>query len=111
MPPKTPSTTTAKTLAPPRLPPLPRLRVRRPNQAEANPCLGIMSSVLSTFPSTSLPLSLTFQVGRVSMGWLTRGSRLLGFLGVHVRRVYQAGASATDVHGRAEGEGGEEEYD
>lgn len=37
--------------------------------------------------------------------------RLLGFLGVYVRRMYQAGASAADVHGRAEGEGGEEEYD
>ena len=33
-------------LAPPRLPPLSKLRVRRPNQMELNPCLGIMSSVL-----------------------------------------------------------------
>jgi hypothetical protein len=30
------------------LPPLPKLRVRRPNKPEANPCLGIMSSVLGT---------------------------------------------------------------
>lgn len=45
------------------------------------------------------------------MNWLIRGGRLLGFLGVHVRRVYQAGASATDVHGRAESEDGEEEHD
>ncbi len=110
MPPKTPSTTTAKTLAPPRLPPLPRLRVRRPNQAEANPCLGIMSSVLS-ISSLPLPPSLTVHVGRLLMSWLTRGGRLLGFLGVHVRRMYQAGASVADVYGRAEGEGGEEEYD
>ena len=28
------------------LPPLPKLRVRRPNKPEANPCLGAMSSVL-----------------------------------------------------------------
>lgn len=39
----------------PRLPPLPKLRVRRPNQSAENPCLGIMSSVLSTslFPPCS----------------------------------------------------------
>jgi hypothetical protein len=30
-----------------RLPPLPKLRVRRPNKAETNPCVVIMSSVLS----------------------------------------------------------------
>jgi hypothetical protein len=28
------------------LPPLPKLRVRRPNKPETNPCLGVMSSVL-----------------------------------------------------------------
>ncbi|KAI6710016.1 mitochondrial 37S ribosomal protein YmS-T, partial [Diplocarpon mali] len=44
MPPKGSSTA----LQPMRLPPLPKLRVRRPNQAEANPCLAIMSSMLST---------------------------------------------------------------
>lgn len=44
MPPKGSSTA----LQPMRLPPLPKLRVRRPNQADANPCLAIMSSVLST---------------------------------------------------------------
>ena len=33
-------------LAPTRLPPLPRLRVRRPNKTEMNPCMGIMTSVL-----------------------------------------------------------------
>ena len=30
----------------PRLPPLPKLRVRKPDQANANPCIGLMSSVL-----------------------------------------------------------------
>ncbi|KAL1652404.1 40S ribosomal protein mrp10 [Didymella pomorum] len=29
------------------LPPLPKLRVRRPNKPETNPCLGAMSSVLA----------------------------------------------------------------
>lgn len=32
--------------AAPRLPPLPKLRVRKPDQANANPCIGVMSSVL-----------------------------------------------------------------
>jgi hypothetical protein len=31
------------------LPPLPKLRVRRPNKPETNPCLGAMSSVLGTY--------------------------------------------------------------
>ncbi|TVY54706.1 37S ribosomal protein MRP10, mitochondrial [Lachnellula cervina] len=35
------------TSMPMRLPPLPKLRVRRPNQSEANPCLALMSSVLN----------------------------------------------------------------
>ena len=42
MPPKGGSTQ----LAPPRLPPLPKLRVRRPNAPQPNPCVGIMTSVL-----------------------------------------------------------------
>jgi hypothetical protein len=49
MPPKGASTKVAAM----RLPPLPKLRVRRPNQADANPCLGIMSAVLSMY--TVLP--------------------------------------------------------
>lgn len=44
MPPKGGSTK----LAPPRLPPLPKLRVRRPNKPGENPCVGIMTSVLGT---------------------------------------------------------------
>ena len=42
MPPKVGSTK----LAPQRLPPLPKLRVRRPNKPAENPCVGIMISVL-----------------------------------------------------------------
>ncbi|PSS24972.1 hypothetical protein M430DRAFT_133051 [Amorphotheca resinae ATCC 22711] len=38
-------------LQPMRLPPLHKLRVRRPNQADANPCVSIMSSVLSCWAS------------------------------------------------------------
>ncbi|KAF2724771.1 mitochondrial ribosomal protein 10 [Polychaeton citri CBS 116435] len=35
----------------PKLPPLPKLRVRRPDAASANPCLGAMSSVLGCWAS------------------------------------------------------------
>ena len=41
----------AKAASNPRLPPLPKLRVRRPNQAEANPCIGVLSSVLGCWAS------------------------------------------------------------
>ena len=47
MPPKGAATTALK---PMRLPPLHKLKVRRPNEGDANPCLSIMSSVLSTSP-------------------------------------------------------------
>jgi hypothetical protein len=36
------------------LPPLPKLRVRRPNKPETNPCLGVMSSVLGASWQKSL---------------------------------------------------------
>ncbi|KAF6221480.1 hypothetical protein HO133_002336 [Letharia lupina] len=48
MPPKGGSTK----LAPPRLPPLPKLRVRRPNRPGENPCVGIMTSVLGCWASS-----------------------------------------------------------
>ncbi|KAA8575478.1 hypothetical protein EYC84_004631 [Monilinia fructicola] len=48
MPPK--GASTAK--VPMRLPPLPKLRVRRPNQTDANPCLAIMTSVLTCWASS-----------------------------------------------------------
>ncbi|EON66888.1 hypothetical protein W97_06291 [Coniosporium apollinis CBS 100218] len=49
MPPKVGSST-AVTAS--RLPPLPNLRVRRPNRADVNPCLGIMTSVLGCWASS-----------------------------------------------------------
>jgi len=33
----------------PKLPPLPKLRVRRPNGAAENPCIGVMSSMLGAY--------------------------------------------------------------
>ena len=41
----------ARQASSPRLPPLPKLRVRRPNQAAQNPCIGMLSSVLSCWAS------------------------------------------------------------
>ena len=41
----------AKAVTNPRLPPLPRLRVRKPNQGEANPCVALLSSVLGCWAS------------------------------------------------------------
>ncbi|KAH7135922.1 hypothetical protein B0J11DRAFT_576477 [Dendryphion nanum] len=34
------------------LPPLPKLRVRRPNKPEMNPCVGVMASVLGCWASS-----------------------------------------------------------
>ncbi|KAL7273851.1 40S ribosomal protein mrp10 [Rhizina undulata] len=34
-----------------RLPPLPKLRIRKPNKEVANPCLGVMTSVLGCWAS------------------------------------------------------------
>lgn len=36
----------ARAAAAPKLPPLPKLRVRKPDQANANPCLGVMTTML-----------------------------------------------------------------
>lgn len=37
-----------------RLPPVPKLRVRRPDSKDQNPCIGVMSTVLGT-SSTAEP--------------------------------------------------------
>lgn len=44
--------TTALPMSARPLPPLPKLRVRKPNKAELNPCIGIMSSVLGCWASS-----------------------------------------------------------
>ena len=36
----------ARAAAAPKLPPLPKLRVRKPDQTNANPCLGVMTTML-----------------------------------------------------------------
>lgn len=36
----------ARAASAPKLPPLPKLRVRKPDQTNANPCLGVMTTML-----------------------------------------------------------------
>ncbi|RMY19061.1 hypothetical protein D0867_04915 [Hortaea werneckii] len=36
----------ARSAGAPKLPPLPKLRVRKPDRADANPCIGVMSSAI-----------------------------------------------------------------
>ncbi|KAF2842091.1 mitochondrial ribosomal protein 10 [Patellaria atrata CBS 101060] len=55
MPPR-PGATPSK-LNPPRLPPLSKLRVRRPNALNENPCLGLMTSVLGCWASSGYNLA------------------------------------------------------
>lgn len=45
----------------PKLPPLPKLRVRKPDRADANPCIGVMSSVLG--------MAIRFADGRSGRSW------------------------------------------
>lgn len=44
----------ARAAGAPKLPPLPKLRVRKPDRADANPCIGMMSSVLGKLGTGSL---------------------------------------------------------
>lgn len=37
-----------KAASAPKLPPLPKLRIRKPDQTNENPCIGVMSTVLGT---------------------------------------------------------------
>ncbi|KAF2400965.1 mitochondrial ribosomal protein 10 [Trichodelitschia bisporula] len=50
--PKPTGTHAARNVGSPRLPPLPRLKVKHPNAAATNPCLGVLSSVLSCWASS-----------------------------------------------------------
>lgn len=60
------------------LPPLPKLRVRRPNKPETNPCLGVMSSVLGRYNWKCS--------GRVVVGMHTLGVECATTMGHHLDR-------------------------
>jgi len=97
MPPKGASTT----LQPMRLPPLHKLRIRRPNQADANPCLSIMSSVLSMLDQTVECLqSLKGLVG-LEMSIMLIGvlCSMLGIIRIQRRRLPGTGDTAESLYG------------
>ncbi|TID15207.1 mitochondrial ribosomal protein 10 [Venturia nashicola] len=50
--PKPPGTSASNLIKAPRLPPLDKLKIKRPNQMAENPCLGIMTSVLGCWASS-----------------------------------------------------------
>ncbi|KAI9821350.1 MAG: hypothetical protein M1826_000721 [Phylliscum demangeonii] len=52
------------------LPPLKQLRVRRPNDLDSNPCLGVMSSVLSTLLGISRRDDVGVRVDRAAIAHL-----------------------------------------
>lgn len=75
MPPKGASTKIAAV----RLPPLPKLRVRRPNQVDSNPCLTVMSSVLSTpLPTRQLSLPMVWLLISSAACWASSGYNVAG---------------------------------
>jgi len=78
-----PKGTTAAKAAIPRLPPLPQLRVRRPNQTNANPCVGVMTSVLSTsIPAPTEGMKVAGKVGAfanaIAACWASSGYSVQG---------------------------------
>jgi hypothetical protein len=91
MPPKGASTL----VAPARLPALSHIKVRRPDKNTANPCIGIMTNMLST---TSLTLNLQFtEAGEGDAD--CDCSRLLGFCRRFDTRMRRAGAAAESLYG------------
>ena len=79
MPPKGGSTK----LQPMRLPPLPKLRVRRPNQSEGNPCLALMSSVLSMLSHTNSSSMLRIADGDRARYLWTKADKTTQHAGPH----------------------------
>jgi hypothetical protein len=80
-----------------RLPPLPKLRVRRPNQADANPCLTLMSSVLSMLIFCLSP----FPFDPLDMEAYGRHRSLLGIVRIYSCWLCSAGDPIKGVYGCA----------
>ena len=74
----------------PRLPPLPKLKIKRPNKVEVNPCIGVLSSVLGAHPS----ITVTKSKADANI------FRLLGIVGIHGTGLRTAGAAVASMHGR-----------
>jgi hypothetical protein len=63
----------------PRLPPLPHLKVKRPNRAEMNPCLGIMSTVLGCWASSGQAAAACVNMEQQLRICMDKGVRLAAF--------------------------------
>ena len=93
----------AKAAAAPKLPPLPKLRVRKPDQTSANPCLGVMSSVLGMLLLKILCLLASERYGKRYIFLKKRtltSHRLLGIFRSSSSRMRTTGKRAASMHGR-----------
>ncbi|KXT01358.1 hypothetical protein AC578_6656 [Pseudocercospora eumusae] len=75
----------------PKLPPLPKLKVRRPDQGNANPCLAIMSSMLGCWASsgyTTAGCAALEQQLRVCMDARKPGQKTKSPINHHLSRFY-----------------------
>lgn len=75
---KTSPAALARAATSPKLPPLPKLRVRRPDRAEANPCIGVMSSMLTCWASQ----------GQAAQGCAVLEQQLRACMDVKVSEIY-----------------------
>ena len=94
MPPKGASTA----VTPTRLPPLPKLRVRRPNRVETNPCVRIMTSMLGELFHVSLLTPSGRSAWKVCWLMLLH-HRMLGFLRIQRRRMRGVGTTTKNMYG------------
>ncbi|EGP89343.1 uncharacterized protein MYCGRDRAFT_29515, partial [Zymoseptoria tritici IPO323] len=73
------------------LPPLPKLRVRKPNSSDANPCVAVMSSMLGCWASqgyTTAGCATIEQQLRVCMDARKPGAAKKSTINHHLSRFY-----------------------
>ncbi|KAF2460407.1 hypothetical protein BDY21DRAFT_369425 [Lineolata rhizophorae] len=77
--------------AAPRLPPLPKLRVRRPNKTEDSPCLGFMTALLGCWASSRNQYHMCSQLEnqlRVCMDTSKQAPAKKSNINYHLSRMY-----------------------
>lgn len=93
----------ARAAGAPKLPPLPKLRVRKPNSTDTNPCIGFMSSMLGTRVPRGQQDVVMVGIGAIlgeRESMLIDGlDRLLGIARIQCARVCHARAAITSVYG------------
>nr|OQO23226.1 hypothetical protein B0A51_10411 [Rachicladosporium sp. CCFEE 5018] len=80
-----------RTASAPKLPPLPKLRVRRPEATNANPCIAMMSSVLGCWASqgyTTQGCAALEQSLRVCMDARKPQQAMKNPINTHLSRLY-----------------------